>query len=309
MVRYVSGRIGYLIVTFFIIAAITFLMMELLPGSPFNSQKLTSDQIAILKHNYHLDQPMPVQFMNYMGGMLHGDLGVSFAENGRPVTQIILGRIGPSATIGFEACVFGTIVGIFLGIIAALRRNSWVDYLSNLISVIGISIPAFVFAGLLQYYFGVKLKWLPIAFWGGPKYQVMPAFSLAVGVIATIARFMRTEMLDVLGQDYIVTATAKGMTRASVVFKHTIRNAMIPIITILGPLVVNIMTGSLVIENIFAIPGIGSEFVDCITKRDYPVIMGTTLFYTILFLVVVLVVDLMYGIIDPRIRLGGGHEE
>ncbi|WEG11925.1 ABC transporter permease [Pullulanibacillus sp. KACC 23026] len=309
MIRYIAGRIGYLIVTLIIIAAITFLMMELLPGSPFNSQKLTTEQIAILKHNYHLDDPIPVQFMTYMGNMLHGDLGVSFAQNGRPVTQILSTKIGPSALIGLEAVIVGSIIGLLLGIIAALKRNSWADYLSNFISVIGISIPSFVFAGLLQYWIGVKLQWLPIAFWGGPKYQIMPAFALAVGVIATIARFMRTEMLDVLGQDYIVTAKAKGMTSASVIFKHTIRNAMIPIITILGPLVVNIMTGSLVIENIFAIPGIGAEFVDCITQRDYPMIMGTTLMYTLLFLVVVLVVDLLYGVIDPRIRLGGGRSE
>lgn len=309
MARYIAGRIGYLIVTFFIIASLTFLLMQLLPGSPFNSQKLTKEQIQILKHGYHLDDPIPVQFEHYMLGMLHGDLGVSFAYDGRPVSKLIGERIGPSATIGGEAVLFGSVVGILLGIVAALRRNSWVDYTSNFISVIGIAVPNFVFAALLQYYLGVKLHWFPIAFWGGFQYQVLPSFSLAVAVIATIARFMRTEMLDVLGQDYIITATAKGMSRGTVIFKHTIRNAMIPIITILGPLVVNIMTGSLVIENIFAIPGIGDQFVTSITKRDYPMIMGTTLLYTILFLVVVLVVDILYGIIDPRIRLGGGHEE
>jgi oligopeptide transport system permease protein len=309
MARYIAGRVGYLIVTFFIIASLTFLLMQILPGSPFNSQKLTKDQIQILKHGYHLDDPIPVQFEHYMVGMLHGDLGVSFAFDGRPVSELISQRIGPSAIIGGEAVVFGTIVGLLLGIIAALRRNTWVDYLSNLISVIGIAVPSFVFAGLLQYWLGVKLQWFPIAFWGGFKFQVLPSFSLAVGVIATIARFMRTEMLDVFGQDYITTATAKGMSNTTVIWKHTIRNAMIPIITILGPLVVNIMTGSLVIENIFAIPGIGDQFVTSITKRDYPMIMGTTLLYTILFLVVVLVVDILYGVIDPRIRLGGGQEE
>jgi oligopeptide transport system permease protein len=308
MARYIAGRIGYLIITLFIIASFTFLLMQLLPGSPFNSEKLTADQIQILKHEYNLDDPIPIQFIHYIGGMLHGDFGVSFTYDGRPVSDLIVHRIGPSATIGFEAVVFGTIVGLLLGIIAALKRNTYIDYLAMFIAVLGISIPSFVFAGLLQYYIGVKLEWLPIAFWGGFKFHIMPAFSLAVGVIASIARFMRTEMLDVLGQDYIVTATAKGLSKASVIFKHSVRNAMIPIVTILGPMVVGIMTGSLVIEQIFAIPGIGDQFVNSITKRDYPMIMGTTLLFSILFLVVILIVDILYGVIDPRIRLGGGRK-
>lgn len=309
MVRYIFTRIGYMIITFFIITALTFVMMQLLPGSPFNSQKLTAEQQQILKDKYHLNDPVPVQFVHYIGGMLHGDLGYSFSSDGRPVTELIMGRIGPSATLGTDAVVFGSIVGLLLGIVAALRRNSSVDYGAMVIAVLGVSIPSFVFAGLLQYFVGVKLGWLPVAFWNGPQYQIMPAFSLSVIVIATIARFTRTEMLEVLGQDYITTAKAKGLGNTTVVWKHTIRNAIIPVITILGPLVVNIVTGSLVIEHIFAVPGIGDQFVDSITNRDYPMIMGTTLFYTALLLIVILVVDLLYGVIDPRIRLASGGKE
>lgn len=309
MVRYILGRIGYMIVTFFIIIAITFLLMQLLPGSPFNSEKLTLAQQEILKDKYHLNDPIPQRFAQYVVGIFQGDLGVSFTYDGRPVTQLIKDRIGPSATLGVEATTFGTVVGLLLGIIAALRRNTFIDYGAMVIAVLGISIPSFVFAGLLQYFVGVKLGWLPVAFWEGPKYHIMPALSLAVAVIATIARFMRTEMLDVLGQDYITTAKAKGLGSAAVVWKHTIRNAMIPVITILGPLVVGLVTGTLVIEHIFAVPGIGDQFVDSIDKRDYPMIMGTTLFFSALFLIVILVVDLLYGVIDPRIRLASGGKE
>lgn len=308
MVRYITGRIIYMIITFFVIAALTFLMMQLLPGSPFNSEKLTAAQIEILQNQYHLNDPIPQRFVQYIVGIFHGDLGVSFTSDGRPVTQLISNRIGPSATLGIESVVFGTIVGLILGVIAALRRNTFIDYGTMIVAVLGISIPSFVFAGLLQYFVGVKLGWLPIAFWEGPTSHIMPAFSLAVGVIATIARFMRTEMVEVLGQDYITTAKAKGLNSFTVVFKHTVRNALIPVITILGPIVIGLVTGTLVIENIFAIPGLGSQFVDSITQRDYPMIMGTTLLYSGLFLVIILVVDLLYGVIDPRIRLAGGKE-
>lgn len=174
------------------------------------------------------------------------------------------------------------------------------------IAVLGVSIPSFVFAGFLQYWVGVRLQWLPIAFWGGFEYSILPTLSLAVAVVATIARFMRTEMLEVLGQDYIVTAKAKGLNHVRVVMKHGLRNALIPTVTILGPLTVNLITGTLVIERIFSVPGLGEQFVKSILTNDYPVIMGTTLFYAVLFVAVVLVVDVMYGFIDPRIRVAGG---
>ena len=175
-----------------------------------------------------------------------------------------------------------------------------------ILAVFGIAIPSFLFAGLLQYYVGVKLEWLPVAFWNGPEYHILPAFSLSVGVIATVARFMRTEMLEILGTDYILMARSKGISKNAVIIKHCVRNSMIPIITILGPMAIALITGSLVIENIFAIPGIGEQFVKSINLNDYPVIMGTTLFYSFLIVVIILIVDILYGIIDPRIRVAGG---
>jgi oligopeptide transport system permease protein len=243
-----------------------------------------------------------------MANLVKGDLGVSFQFNNASVTDILLDRIGPSAVLGFQAMFFGTILGIILGVIGALRQNTWVDYSATFIAVIGKSIPSFVFAGLLQYYVGVELGWLPVAFWRGPEYTILPTIALAMFPISIAARFMRTEMIDVLGSDYITLAKAKGATSFEVAVKHALRNAIIPVITVLGPLTVSLMTGSLVIEKIFGIPGLGEQFVKSVNVNDYPVIMGTTILFAALFIFVILVVDLLYGLIDPRIRLAGGKK-
>lgn len=306
MVRYIAIRFLYMIITFLIIATLTFFLMQTLPGSPFNDEKLSEAQIELLNKRYGLDKPVVIQYVIYISNLFQGDLGVSFQFDGRPVTKIIGERIPASAFLGGQALIFGTIIGLFLGIIAALRHNTAMDYGAMLLAVIGLSIPSFVFAGLLQYWVGVKWKLLPVAFWEGYQYTILPTLSLSVFVIAQVARFTRTEMLEVLGQDYIVTAKAKGINRIAIVFKHTIRNALIPVITILGPLAVNIMTGSLVIEKIFGVPGLGEQFVLSIMTNDFPVIMGTTLFYAALFIVIIFIVDVLYGVIDPRIRLAGG---
>ncbi|WP_137789864.1 oligopeptide ABC transporter permease [Bacillus sp. E(2018)] len=307
MLRYITQRVLYMILTLLIIATITFFLMKLLPGSPFNNQdKLTETQRYALNEKYGLNDPVPVQYINYITKLAQGDLGYTFQFDGRTVNSLIVNGMGPSATVGFEALLFGTIVGLLLGIMAALKHNTFLDYGAMVIAVFGIAIPSFVFAGLLQYYVGVKLQWLPVAFWNGPEYHILPAFSLSVGVIATVARFMRTEMLEILGTDYILMARSKGVSKASVIFKHSVRNSLIPIVTILGPMAIGLITGSLVIENIFAIPGIGEQFVKAIQVNDYPVIMGTTLFFSFLIVAIILVVDILYGIIDPRIRVAGG---
>ncbi|OQP05600.1 peptide ABC transporter permease [Geobacillus sp. 46C-IIa] len=309
MARYTIQRFMYMVITLFIIATVTFFLMKLLPGSPLqNQEKLTPEQKALILKEYGLDKPVPVQYMQYLGNLLQGDLGVSFQYDNRPVTELIGDRIGPSAQLGFQAIVFGTFIGLMLGIFAAIRHNSWGDYAATVIAVIGISVPSFVLAGFLQYFIGVKLQWLPVAFWEGFKYTIMPTLALSVGVIANIARFMRTEMLEVLSSDYILTARAKGISNAGVVVKHAIRNSLIPVITILGPMAVNLMTGTLVIEKIFAVPGLGEQFVRSIELNDYPVIMGTTLFYSALLIFVIFIVDILYGIVDPRIRLAGGKK-
>lgn len=309
MARYTLQRLIYMIITLFIIATATFFLMKLLPGSPLqNQEKLSPEQQKIVLEKYGLDDPVPVQYVRYLSNLVKGDLGVSFQYDNRPVTQLIGDRIGPSAQLGFQALVFGTVVGILLGVIAAVRHNTPIDYGATVLAVLGISIPSFVFAGLLQYYIGVKLKLLPVAFWEGFEYTIMPTLALSVSVIASIARFMRAEMLEVLGSDYILTARAKGISGFDVIFKHGLRNAMIPIITILGPMAVNLMTGTLVIEQIFAVPGLGEQFVRSINLNDYPVIMGTTIFYSALFIFVIFIVDVLYGLIDPRIRLAGGEK-
>lgn len=309
MVKYLSQRIFYMILTLVLIATFTFFLMKIIPGTPFtNANKLSEIQLTIMKDKYGLGEPLPVQYMNYMVNLAKGDLGVSFQFNNTNVTDILKDRIGPSAVLGFQAMFFGTIFGIILGVVAALRQNTWVDYGSTFIAVIGKSIPSFVFAGLLQYYIGVKLGWLPVAFWRGPEYTILPTIALAMFPISIAARFMRTEMIEVLGSDYITLARAKGASSFEVAFKHALRNALIPVITVLGPLTVSLMTGSLVIEKIFGIPGLGEQFVKSINVNDYPVIMGTTLLFAFLFIAIVLVVDILYGIIDPRIRLAGGKK-
>lgn len=281
----------------------------MMPGSPFTMQdKLSDAQKVILDAKYGLDDPLPVQYGKYLISLAQGDLGISFQYDNRSVTDLIMQRIGPSAQLGFQAMLFGTIIGIFLGVVAALRQNTWVDYGSTILAVLGKSIPSFVFAGLLQYFVAVKLGWFPVAFWQGWEFTVLPTIALSMFPIAIAARFMRTEMIEVLNSDYITLARAKGATNYDIAVKHALRNALIPVVTVLGPLAVSLMTGTLVIEKIFSIPGLGEQFVRSITTNDYPVIMGTTLFFATLFIVIVLVVDILYGIIDPRIRIAGGKK-
>ncbi|KIL45685.1 oligopeptide ABC transporter permease [Jeotgalibacillus soli] len=307
MWKYLLKRVILMLITLFLIASLTFFLMKLIPGSPFSAaSKLSESQLAIMNAKYGLDQPIPIQYANYMINILKGDLGISFQFNNTDVTQLIMNRVGPSATLGLQAMIFGTIFGIFLGVIAALRQNTWLDYGSTLVAVLGKSIPSFVFAAMLQYYIAVKLGLLPVAFWRGWEYSILPTIALSIFPISIAARFMRTEMVEVMGSDYITLARAKGASSFEVAFKHALRNALIPVITVLGPLAVSLMTGSLVVERVFAIPGLGEQFVKSIQVSDYPVIMGTTLLFAALFIFIILVVDILYSIIDPRIRLSGG---
>ncbi|MFC0272759.1 oligopeptide ABC transporter permease [Metabacillus herbersteinensis] len=307
MKGYVAERLLYMLITLFIIVSITFFLMQLLPGTPFtNPEKLSPEQLELMNEKYGLNEPVAMQYVKYLGSLIQGDLGISYQYEGRSVNEILIERIGPSFLIGFQALVFGALVGLMLGITSALNHNSFLDYGSVTIAVLGMSIPSFVFAALLQYFIGVKLGWLPVALWEGYENTIMPSLALSVTVIATVARFIRTEMLEVLGQDYIVTARAKGISEKAVVFKHIIRNAMIPVVTMLGPLAVAIMTGTLVIEKIFTVPGLGEQFTKSILVNDYSVIMGVTLMYSALFIGIVFIVDILYGIIDPRISFKGG---
>ncbi|HBM4560265.1 TPA: ABC transporter permease, partial [Listeria innocua] len=299
----------YMLITLFIIASVTFVLMKFLPGTPYrNQEKLSDEQIHMMNEKYGLNDSIPVQYLNYMTGLVKGDLGVSFQLDNRPVSEILGALIGPSVQLALEAMVFGVIFGILLGVVAAMYQNRWPDYTSTFIAILGKSVPSFVFATVLQYWLGAKLQIFPVAGWGSFADTILPAFALAMFPLATAARFMRTELIDVFASDYVLLAKAKGNSRTEVAVKHAIRNALIPLITVLGPLSVALMTGSLVIENIYSIPGIGSQFVSSIQMNDYPVIMGTTLLFAAMLVFVILVVDILYGLIDPRIRVSGGRK-
>lgn len=296
-----------MLVTFYIVLTLTFLSMKLLPGTPFKqAQKLTPQQLNTLKSYYGLNDPIPVQYVRYVWNFIHGDMGGSFQYGNEPVTDFLFARFPISLQLGINAMIVGTVLGILLGIVAGINRGKSLDWGSTMVAIIGVSIPSFVLAAILQFFFSVYWRIFPVAGWGGFMYQALPTLALAIGVTAQVARFMRTEMVEVLNQDYIVTAQAKGLSRATVIYKHAVRNAMIPVITIVPPMTAAVVTGSLVIENIFNIPGIGSQFVDSIVTNDYPMIMGTTELYALLYIVSLLVVDILYQLVDPRMRVTGG---
>ena len=303
--KYIGKRILYMAITLFLIASITFFLMKALPGTPYSNQdKLSEEQIFIMNEKYGLNKPILVQYAVYIFGLLRGDMGVSFQFNNTPVTDLLSSRIGPSMQLGLQAVIIGTILGIVLGVIAAMRQGTWVDTVATLTAIVGRSIPNFVFAVILQLVFGVWLKVLPIALWyEGFRSSILLTIVLSISPLADSARFMRTEMVDVLGSDYVELARAKGLSRWEVAFKHGIRNALITLVTIIGPMTVGLMTGSMVVENIFAIPGIGEQFVKSILTNDYPTIMGVTMMYSTMLVIVILLVDILYGIIDPRIRV------
>jgi len=308
MVRYLARRIVLMFVALVIICTATFFLMRLLPGSPFNDEKLSNDTRAQLEAKYGLDKPLGVQYATYVSNLARGDLGNSFYFEGRPVREIILARLPISAFLSAQAVLFGLVAGLVLGVVAALRHNSVWDSVTTVLAVVGISVPSFVLGPLLQYWVGVKLGWLPIAFFESWAHSILPSLALSVFVIATVARFIRSEILEVLGQDYIALARSKGLSWFAVVVRHVLRNALIPLVTVLFPLTVFLVTGSLVVEQIFAIPGIGEQFVRAIVVSDYFMIMGTTIFFSVLFMLMLLIQDIIYGVIDPRIRVSGQRE-
>ncbi|ARF13900.1 MULTISPECIES: oligopeptide ABC transporter permease [Sporosarcina] len=308
MVKYIGKRIVYMFITLFLIATASFFLMQTLPGSPIASyNKLNDTQKAIVEKKYGIDKPKPVQYAIYMKNLAKGDLGTSFVFKGKSVNDLLATRLKPSLILGAQAMVFGTIVGILLGMLAALKHNTFWDYGSTFLAILGISIPSFVFASLLQYWIASEWHLLPVGLWNdGWKSSVLPSLALAMGPLALSARFIRTEMIEVLNSDYIILAKAKGANGFEIAFKHAFRNALIPLITVLGPLAAGLVTGSLVVEQIFAIPGIGEQFVSSIMTNDHATIMGTTLLFSAFLILVIFIVDILYGVIDPRIRVSGG---
>lgn len=312
MARYILKRLVYIVITLWVITTCTFFLMKQLPGTPFDPERfstMSQEQQAKVLELYGLNDPVPVQYVKYLGNMVRGNLGTSFTYVNQPVSGIITTRLGPSFLIGAQAVLLGLAIGLILGILAAWHHNSGIDAFTMIVAVLGVSVPNFVMAALLQYFVGLKWGILPIGFWTEWKCSVLPTIALSFSATAMVARFMRTEMLDVLNQDYIVTAKAKGLSQMQILMHHAIRNSIIPVVTILGPIVINLMTGSLAVENVYSIPGIGSLFVDCIKGNDYPVIMGITIFYASFYMFVILIVDLVYSLIDPRIRLSKEQED
>ena len=306
MFKYVLKRVLISVVTVLIILAVLFTMLHSMPGSPFNDEKITAVQRANLEAKYGLDKPLPVQFVNYLKAMLSGDFGVSYViQKNMPIASLLRARIMVSIRIGVQAVALGTLIGLLMGIVAAMKRNSFLDTFATVVSVIGVAFPSYVFAMAMSYFIGFRLGWLPLLYStaDAARSTVMPTISLSMFSMATVARFARTEMVEVMGSDYRLLADSKGISSFRLLGVHGLRNALIPIVTVLAPLTVELMTGSLVVEQIFAIPGIGSLLVSAIQFNDYNVVLAVVFVYSIMFISVMLIVDILYGVIDPRIRL------
>jgi oligopeptide transport system permease protein len=292
------------VVTIFIVITATFFLMRLMPGGPFDGEKPLPPEIkASLEAKYGLDKSLGEQYSMYLKDLLKGELGPSMKYKGREVQEIIGYSFPASAKLGGVAVVISLIFGILLGIIAALKYNKWPDTVCMVLATLGVTLPSFVIATLLMYVFGVKLSLVPITGLDNLKSYILPSIALAGYSIAFISRLTRSKLLEVLKSDYIRTAKAKGVDGRRIMFKHALRNTLIPIVTYVGPLIAGILTGSFVVEKIFAIPGLGREFVTTITNRDYTTILGVTIFYSTLLILCNLIVDIMYVIIDPRIKL------
>ena len=306
MKKYILKRIMISIATLFVILLVLFILMNLMPGSPFNDEKLTEAQKALLYAKYGLDKPVLTRFFLYVKNMLKGDLGVSYSINKNfPIIDLVKERLGISITVGAMAMLIGTFLGLILGILAALNHNTWIDNLCSVLSVVGVSIPSYVCGLLLVYFIAYKLKLLPLIYSEKMHFKslILPAIALSVSPMANIARFTRSELLEVLNSEYITLVQSKGVKDYRMIIRHALRNTLIPVITVMGPILVNLLTGSSVIERIFGIPGIGLLMITGIQQNDYNVTIATSFVYCVMYIVMMLIVDILYGIIDPRIRI------
>lgn len=303
MTKYLIKRVLLMIVTLFMIALLTFCLMHIVPGSPFTSQKQVSQAVMdALMAKYNLDDPLWKQFVDYMVGVLHFDFGPSYKYTGKTVNDFIEGGMPYSGTLGLVTLVFVLLMSIPMGIVAALRNGRWQDMLLMFFATLGVTIPSFVIATGLLYIFSFKLGWTPVYGVDTWKGYILPMIAMGGYSISFLARLMRSSLLEVMGQDYIRTARAKGISEVRIIWKHALRNALIPVITVLGPTIANLLTGSFVIEKIFAIPGLGGYFVNSVTQRDYTTIMGMTIFYATVLVAMIFIVDIFYCLIDPRIK-------
>ncbi|MFE6168577.1 ABC transporter permease [Viridibacillus arvi] len=304
MIQYIIKRFFMMVLTVLLIATLTFFLMHAIPGSPFDDDRTSNPTIQEnLEKYYKLDQPLPVQYANYLKAIVTFDFGPSIKKPNDSVNSLLARGFPISFELGIITILVAVLSGVTLGTLAALRHNGIIDYFAMTFAVIGISIPNFILATLLIQIFAGELKWLPAATWQSPLHMILPTLALATGPMAIIARLTRSSMLEVLTQDYIKMARAKGLKPSRIIIRHALRNAMMPVVTIMGTMLAGILTGTFVIERIFAIPGMGKYFVESINNRDYPVIMGSTVFYSAFLVFMLFLVDIVYGILDPRIKL------
>lgn len=303
MLKHLLKKLLILATSLCVVITLTFFLAHAIPGDPFSDEESIPEEIlTALNHHYGLDQPLYVQFGKYFNNLLHGNLGLSFKYQGRTANDLIREGFPISLTLGLEALFIAIGLGLVLGSYSAFKRGKWQDQSAMLLGVVGISVPSFILATILQYIFAMQLDWVPVARWGSFAQSILPAFALAALPTAMIARLTRASMVEALQQDYILTAKSKGLGPFQIVFKHALRNAILPVVTYLGPLTANVLTGSFVVEKIFGIPGLGQWFVMSVANRDYTLIMSLTIFYSAFLMVCVFIVDIVYSLLDPRIK-------
>lgn len=320
MLKFIFKRIFTGLITLFLVITITFFLLHKLPGDPFESEKAIPPQVkANLMVKYGIDKPLGVQYVNYLKNVAKGDLGISMKEKGRTVNSVIKNSFPISADLGIRAVIFGLVFGIPLGIIAALNRGKKLDYTSMIIAVIGISVPSFVIAGVLQLYavdihkailldrLHLPLGKILLTGWDSPAKKILPVIALGFFSVAEVARLMRSKMIEIMDQDYIKLAIAKGVKPINIILKHALRNAMLPIITVISPSIAAILTGSFVIETMFSIGGLGKYYIGSIIDRDYTMVLGVTVFYSAFLILMMIVMDILYALVDPKIKLEGGN--
>lgn len=297
-------RILESLVTLWLVATLCFLLLRFLPGGPFDSERALPEEVQKnIEAKYHLDEPIISQYFIYMKNLTQGDLGVSYKYIDRPITEIVSETLPNSFQLGIMALILALVMGISLGTIASYHHNKWQDYSSMFVAISGISLPSFLVAPFLIYVFSLHFNILPSAFWNGPSFYILPVITLGLRPASVIARLIRSSLLEVLGSDYIRTAKAKGLKTSTVIFKHGFKNALIPVLTYLGPLTAEILSGSFIVELIFSIPGIGRHMIQGVTNRDYPVVLALTLLFAFLLVFANLIVDLLYSFVDKRIQL------
>lgn len=303
MIKYILKRLAILLVTLWVVITLSFFLMQVMPGTPYNNPRLTDEMIALMNKQYGLDKPVWQQYLKYLFDILHGDFGTSYQSINQPVSRMLSQRLGVSIQLGLQALVIGIGSGLIVGAISARNKNNKIDGFLSVVSTLGISVPSFIIGLLLLDYLGFKWQLLPLSGWGNFAQSILPTLGLAIPIFAQVTRFFRSEMIETLNSDYIQLARAKGLTMRQVTNRHAYRNSMIPVLTLVGPLAAGVLTGSALMERIFSIPGIGQLFVTSIPTKDYPVIMGTTIVYSVMLMVAILATDIIISIVDPRVRL------